>query len=305
MRFALRFVVFGLLGLQFVACQSTQESSVTETRYLPKSVGDVDLKHFRVADQNRLFVELNGLMERWERASLQSDDVVQAGVQDVIRRYVIANYPTVRDSLESDDPRFRIVSAATLGFSGRPDAVPPLLELMEDPDELVVSNALLSLIELSPVRQDLTPMIPLLEHPDAGVRSNALLLVGRNLDEQNRDDFAAAILRCLEDSDGVVRLQAVAAAGKLKPEQAVPAVMPLTDDEFPKIRIRAALALAELGDRSAVPTLIRLLDGERADVRDAALASLERLTGELHGHDIDAWNRYWKKSGDESGAVPN
>lgn len=299
-------VVVGIGMMLLAGCRATEKSTeVKETRYLPKAVGETNLKYFREADENRLFIELNGLMERWERASLRGDEVVQSGVQDVIRRYVVANYGMVRDALRSENPRFRIVAAATIGFAGRADAVPMLFEMLEDDDDLVLSNAMISLVQLSPVRPGMTPLIPLLSHEEAAVRSNALMVLSRNLKPENRDPYSDAVIACLGDDDGVVRLQAAAAAARLDPAVAAPALSKLTRDPFPKIRIRAAVSLADLGDPVAIPDLVELLGEGRADVRDAALASLERLTGEYLGQDVEAWKRYVDENSGKGVAAPN
>lgn len=292
MSMAWRIAGIVILAWALQGCASTK-SKTTKTRYLPEKAGETNLKLYREADENRLFIELNSLLTRWEQAALKNDAVVAKGIEEQISRYVKANYDLVRDSLSSTNERFRVVSAASLGFSGRPDTVAALLTVLADSDELVVSNALLSLGQLSPLRGRIGPVVALLDHPSASIRSNAFRVLSRNLDARDAGDHTEEVLRGLADDDGVVRLQAVVVAEGIGGPEVVRGLLPLLRDPYLRVKVRAAVALGNIGEEAAVPSLIGLLDADARDLRFAAEHALESITGESLGPSREDWARYW------------
>ncbi len=307
MKPATRVLAALLLAVLAVGCAST-ETTTSEERIIPKEPGERDLRLYREGDENRLFIELNSLMTRWEEAALKHDEVVLVGIREQIERYVLANFALVRDALRSENERFRMVAAGTVGFGKRKEVIPTLMELLTEEDEYLLSNALLSLGELSPLNHRLGRVSALLEHESISVRSNAVRVMARNLEEEDQATYFGAIQHALDDEDGVVRLQAIGAMMRLGGPGAVREIAKRTKDPYKRVRIRAALALGEMGDvaGNAVPDLIAVLDNQDLDERQAAASSLARITGQDFDLDAPAWTRYWETSSDRGGsAVPN
>jgi len=292
-----------VLGALLWSCASTEKPKKEPPGWLPDEAGEIDLRYYREEDLNRLFIELNSLTASWQEAALKHDEVVKEGIADQLRKYVTANYDMIRRSIGSENRRYRIVAAATIGFADRPDAAELLYALLGDEDELVVSNALLSLGQLSPLRRRLDPVVELLDQESESVRSNALRVLARNLEPDDRQEYLPVIREHLDASDGVVRLQATAALAELGPDaEVVTLLAKRLEDPFKRIRIRAALALGELGQPAAVPALIDLLEHEGADERSAAAEALREITGEDHGSDAAAWRRAFESESFPSGS---
>ncbi len=70
----------------------------------------------------------------------------------------------------------------------------------------------------------------------------------------------------------------------------------VTDERDRNVRIEAAQGLGNFPHRSALDALIRALEDRDFAVRDAAEKSLQRLTGEHHDYDADAWREWLAKT---------
>lgn len=103
-----------------------------------------------------------------------------------------------------------------------------------------------------------------------------------------------AMLRAgLQDPDFEVRVvccEAWGARGGAEALQLLGEVV--AQDESVDVRLAAARALGDLGDRGAVQALGTLLEDPNPAVQRRAVASLERVTGERLGNDVNAWIAY-------------
>jgi len=280
------------LALLAFGCASTEERK--RPSVLPEDPSQLDLRYYQEADESRLFLELDKLVRQWRNASLNDQPVIVKGVAEQIERYSQANLRMVLDGLDSENPRFRWVAAASLGFSGRQEAVGPLASALKDSDEAIVVNALLSLAQLSPLERDVIPtLLALLDRDSAWIRSGALSVLGKNLRPEDAGRALLPLLAALQDPDDVVRNNALGALGRLRDPRAFDPLVRLLVDPFPRIRIRAALALGELEDPRAVPALIPLLEDPSKPVVRAAERALEQITKKDFGTDGAAWMRWW------------
>jgi len=141
---------------------------------------------------------------------------------------------------EADDDVMRRYLALVLGRTGDPQAVPLLIQALDDPDSQTRIYILMALGQ-SGDRRSLEPLRAALGDPDAGLRKTAAWSLGE--------------------------LGEVTAAADLEP---------LLADPEPDVRWNAALALARLGSDRGVPVLREMLDrGVTGQVSEITAAQQE------------------------------
>ena len=114
--------------------------------------------------------------------------------------------------------------ALVLGYTKDPEAVPLLVDALDDEDSQIRIYALWALGALGDPRAE-EPLVEALRDADAGIRKTAAFALG----ELGRTD-------------------------------AVPGLEPLLDDPVADVRWNAALSLARLGSDAGVPVLERMVD---------------------------------------------
>jgi HEAT repeat protein len=125
---------------------------------------------------------------------------------------------------EADDPEMKRYLALVLGRTGDREALPLLVEALNDEDDRT--------------------------------RIYALWALGILGDPQAREPLTAA----LTDQDAGVRKIAAFALGELGDRSVIPSLQPLLDDAVTDVRWNAALSLARLRSDAGVPVLESMLD---------------------------------------------
>lgn len=156
-----------------------------------------------------------------------------------------------------------------LGWSGRPDAIPPLLALLQEEDlEEPVTRALLAVGAAG---------VPLLrEHlgdERVLVRRVAALVLG----ELKRVEATDALIGLLDDENGHVRGTAAEALGRIGNRAAIPALVELLEDEYESVQESAIKALVAIGDESVLDGLLRDFTARHADMRRNIVRLLGRI----------------------------
>ncbi|MEU1398380.1 HEAT repeat domain-containing protein [Micromonospora zamorensis] len=148
-------------------------------------------------------------------------------------------------ALRDLDEQVRVSAASRLGFTGRPDAVVPLVALAADP----------------------TPR----------VRS----MVAYSLGRLGSHEATPALQRLLQDPDRHVRENAVEALGSVGGPPAVDTLLMLAADRDPQLRVQAAKALAKAADSDprVAPQLTMLARDGEAAVRAATISGLASADG--------------------------
>ncbi|HBE20580.1 MAG TPA: hypothetical protein DEG17_00560 [Cyanobacteria bacterium UBA11149] len=113
-------------------------------------------------------------------------------------------------------------------------------------------------------------LLELLDFPDEGVRANVASALGK----LGNQDVGEKLLILLEDSDPLVRIEAVESLGLLQYLDAIPAIVSkLKTDEDSLVRLCAAEALGNIADVKTLPSLLEALndgdEGVRAYSADA------------------------------------
>jgi HEAT repeat protein len=167
--------------------------------------------------------------------------------------------PILVSALASPDVKVRAAVAKALGDLGYKESVADVEKLLADTDERVRLQAALSAAKLGS-GPALVTLKELLKSQATDVRAKALVGLGK----QGGETQLEAIAEALKDADGKVRLAAVE-------------------------------ALSLIGDKG----VLRLMDALTAEdvlVREAAVESLQALTGQEIGADPAAWRDWWKKN---------
>lgn len=125
---------------------------------------------------------------------------------------------------EADDPEMKRYLALVLGRTGDREALPLLVQALEDEDDRT--------------------------------RIYALWALGILGDPRAREPLAEA----LSDPDPGLRKTAAFALGELNDPAVIPGLRPLLDDAATDVRWNAALSLARLGSDAGVPVLESMLD---------------------------------------------
>ena len=163
-----------------------------------------------------------------------------------------------------------------------PSAVPPavanLLRAMQDPKSRWM--AVVALGEMGAIARDAVPaLIEALEDGDAAVRWDAAKALGK-MGPAAASAVPALAAALHEHDDVIVRQYAVAALGKIGPpaKAAVPALIGALKEESSHIDEQASEALVSIGP-AAVPALIEAMKDADPQVRMKAANTLTRIAG--------------------------
>ena len=168
--------------------------------------------------------------------------------------------------LKHKDKAVRTLVAAALSEAATPDAVRPLITLLNDEDLAVVKQAAAGLGRTGDP-QAAGPLFALLQK-NPSMRQSVLDAIGRST-------AAPDIAKLLDGTDSVdLKRSLVSLLRDTHDPRVADTFAGLVSHEDPDIAQTAALALADLGDARAVPTLIELA---KAEDRTTALDALDAL----------------------------
>jgi HEAT repeat protein len=255
--------------------------------------GTVRSNFGRETDPYHLFVQLDRQLRNFRDPTINS--LARRNMQDVMRRYVEANFDMISQATRGDNERHRLVAAWALGFSRNPRAIPRLLELLEVRSAKVRANALSSLSNLADPATPVTPIVAQFSDPDAGVRTNAALAVRSIITPGHGTEVVVPLTGLLKDEDPLVRLAAVGALGEIARPECFGFLVGALEDKKPLVRSQAALALGKLRDPAGVSHLMNALQYEQIPVAvDSIVKALEAITGQSFPN-RQAWFAWWKE----------
>ncbi len=245
-------------------------------------------------------LQLERSLDQWWLAFEKQEYSKSDGLATALEQFVNKHYDEVVSDLKASSPRFRRVAAAGLGFSGKKEAVEPLIVTLRDNDVGVLPAALLSLRQLAINGVDVpsAPVIGLLSQRNPDVRNNASMVLAHAV-KKGEGELYLPLTSAMEDKEPGVRLHIAAALGRLGDPAAIPFLTKALNDEFALVRVRSALALARIGDKRAVPSLIEAVDDPQPDVSRAAHKALQSLTGRKLDRRKEAWDEYLSNKSQE------
>lgn len=196
----------------------------------------------------------------------------------------------------------RAAAAATLGDMASPEAIPALLDALDDPERDVRAAATRSLallgaaVAVEPIVEALaggrvqravggwalmqigapalTRLRGLLHQDDAGVRATAAELIGL----VGEPSDSSELIGLLRDPSAEVRAKSAHALGRLGAAEAAAMLRGALGDRIFFVRAAAARALGQLADRPSIPALVHQAQTDRFEAAQAAARALAELS---------------------------
>jgi hypothetical protein len=190
---------------------------------------------------------------------------------------VVAQLTELGKQLPGGAERYAIITALDgVPLSHRTPAVTEiLLQALEAKEAYVVSVALQAIKRGYRSFQDKDGLrkkvVPLLGHADAGVRGRAIALLV--LLDQSAPDLPAKTIAALQDESPYVRAEACWALAKIRPKEAMHALIPLLEDRSEAVYTINAIPTLD-GDQTRLNHRMRT-----ATVREAAMQAVDDLAG--------------------------
>lgn len=262
-----------------------------------------------------------------------ADRELARNLADVLHSTVYKHFPDVLDFLLHGDSYQQKVAATAIGFARpessaeslpgavyQPSAesteyqmaIEPLLDLLTSDDSQLVQNALLGLWRLRDSTTRLEPILRLVvESPNADVRANAALALTTILTPERAPDAIDVLLTATNDKAARVRVHAITALAMSKHPASAGRLLKLLDDPYELIQANAARALGILGERNNAGALVASLerlekqtpsgksrkttdiDNRRSFLRGYLIESLQMISGETYGDDVESWREWW------------
>ncbi|MCB9913824.1 MAG: HEAT repeat domain-containing protein [Planctomycetes bacterium] len=298
----LRVVAVALLALLLApGCASTDDSQLEEVDVFqplgPDSRLDDSIGKY-LAD---LSTSMNAWMNKTMDAATQQERSKHALLETSIRERVRKRKSEILTQLETGPTRNRVIAATALGFSNDPTMLSPLLACLDDPDELVVSNALTGLAVLGLPETPLGRVAELMRYAEDPKTRWSAANCARTLIEAGADGLpvlTSARAGLAEVAEPMVRTQCLLILARLEDAESIDAMSQLLYDDTPLVGVAAARSLAYLGrhvDKAkgdvARALFAALAEGDR-EQRIVAHRGLVELSGRDYKLDVEEW-REW------------
>lgn len=271
-----------------------------------RAIEDEKNKQTFEADLITLDKALDKYATAWMTSELQPAEKLREKLEDFLRLTVAKHYDRLVTTAEKREyPTNRAIALAALGFSGRPEALDPLLNGARDKEEQVAVAALFGLAVLQEPRTPLGVLGQIMvdgEKP-VEVRRNASLALLRaqekSFEPEKATPFWASVLeRPLEEIDYGVAMHAVRGLGLRRDPEFARLAEKMASHPQPMLRVAAAIAMGRMQNESSVPTLLALLTPAETNdnVRLAARKALQALAGGVdREYDVAAWRKVFER----------
>ena len=200
-------------------------------------------------------------------------------------------------ALENEEQAQRLEAVKTLGASGSRRAVGPLVALAGQQTEPTALR-LESLIALGSLggHEAVPPLIDILKNTQESeeIRATAVESLGRIGDLRAVEAIGTA-LHSAGNFISLLRRNAVKALGELPENRSAEILVHALRNDDVVVQGGAVASLVKLGDLAFDPLLRALqIEGVEGFVRQAQLESLEKITGQKLGSDVEKW-RQWRR----------
>ena len=293
--------LFALGCLLLAACASSSSKGGAAKGQI--EVEDIDPARIKVVDESigKYLADFDLAMQAWTKlvttASSETERRRARELENVLMSRANLRFDDLIEQLETGPPHNRIRAASAVGFSGRDEALGPLLAALSDSYGDVVNNALLGLALLGSPDTPLEPICELLtDSSEANTRSNAGFAMRTVISAGGDGEIARRPARlALSDPEPFVRVQSALVLGLLADSDSIPALADQVYDELPLVANAAIEALymiseADPAHRGPVArALIPARTGADPRVQEKVRRTLVRIAGLDYGKDVDDW----------------
>jgi len=181
------------------------------------------------------------------------------------------------------DGEERLQAAIALARIGEHCSTEYLLAMVDDKDATIRQRLLaMAGLRAAPDPRAVVKLIELLKNPEEQIRNGAISSIG----QMNNEKATITLLEYMDRVPTSAQCGMIKNFGKYKVSRAKVAVMKRLTVEIPVLRALAAEAMGSIGGKDAVPALIPLLDDENYIVRRAAAESIYLLAEDTKITDI-------------------
>ncbi len=298
------------LALLLAACGSTKPAGPdpeVEKQFLAdraKAMAMSDRSY--EAELIRLDQALDKYATAWLTSEATAGERLKDRLESHLRQTVAKLFARLLTTAEDrTNPFQRAIAVASLGFSGRPEALDPMLNAVRGDDNEAATAALFGLAVLQDPNTPAAPIgaVMLDEKRPIELRRNASLALMK-LQEKTYDPrvvlpFWTSVLELpIETTDDALQLHAVRGVGLLRDAEQARLVERMGSHPQPKLRSAAAIAMGRMKNQSSVEPLLALLGpAEKNDnVRLAARKGLQELAGGIdREYDVTAWRKAFQR----------
>jgi HEAT repeat protein len=293
-------VILVLGGMFYSLCGCTTKTIVGRNR-TDNSANEKQNKSSQASSFTKeeldIIINLDTLEKQWEQGFNSGLVKKQAQTAEKIRDAATENMPILRKAMQNDGVEEKMIATLALGFTADDkDVIAMLVAATQDKNMPIRMNAACSLGLLSDKSTPPESLIKLLEDEEPSVRNAAAYALSRILDKNNSRDAIIPLHNALNDQSPEVRRWIVCALTVISSKESLPYFIKCLKDSDEFVRINAALALGVLKDSSALGDLIAALDDKEPRVRDAAIYSLQGITGVTTNYDVKMWQEWWNKN---------
>ncbi len=200
----------------------------------------------------------------------------------------------IHDALPTLPPQARTLAAIALTQIDHLQSTKLLVELARKDDLLLLTVVIPALGERQGKEVD-RALVGLLRSPHPHLRGLAAEALGKAKSKRDLTLAVPALLRAFRDPIEAVKVAAIESVGLIGDRRVVPELLAHLNDSRPRVRRTVLFALRFVSDLSAVPKLLDLLtDDDLTFVREVA-STLEKLTGQRFGLDVELWRGWWRR----------
>jgi len=200
---------------------------------------------------------------------LDDENEVKEAVVPALSKFGPRICRQLEPALKSQDTALRRSAAGILALMKSPKTIMYLAPALTDPDQHVVTNAILG-IGWSGSLEANSLLRPCLCHSNPTIRCAAVTALA----DIKGQEATALLIASLDDDDHDIQALAAELLGKRDSKEAIPVLIKAIDDSSVKLRAAAMVALARLGYQALRPNMYKALGSKKPEMRQAGLTSL-------------------------------
>ncbi|PQJ29917.1 hypothetical protein BSZ32_16465 [Rubritalea profundi] len=186
-----------------------------------------------------------------------------------------ASTAALLDALEDKIPAIRLCAARSLAIQGKTEAIKPILQALDLPNELDNRREAEAISDYGP--SAVPTLLTMLESPIGKYSANAIIVAARVLGMLRTSEAVQPLIRLLKNPQESVRLCAARALGEIGDPAAISPVAALANDPAWRVRKKAMKAIGKLHADRQIPMLSNALSDSSWWVRFSAAQALHSL----------------------------